>query len=470
MIADLKPYFEYKESGLPWLGDIPNHWSSERAKWLFTKMDRPVREEDEVVTCFRDGMVTLRKNRRLRGFTEATAFFGYQGIRKGDLVIHGMDAFAGAIGVSDSDGKGTPVYNVCQPRPGANASYYAQLVRQMSQSQWILALAKGIRERSTDFRFEMFGNQRVPLPPIAEQEAIVRFLDWANGRIDRTIRSKKRVIALLNEQKRAIIERAVTLGANHTVPTKPSVVPWVKEIPAHWETRPLKQLLSRMDYGTSENVRAEGPIRVLTMTHIRDGRVVLPMKGGLANIPPGLLLENHDLLFNRTNSPELVGKVGIFAGEARDQVTFASYLVRLRVRKEHNPIWLNYLLNSSRFWSFARSQALVSLHQANLNPNRYGRMLLPIPPSRAEQDEIVVHISGKAEEIERTESRLQREVELLQEYRIRLIADVVTGKLDVRQAAAALPIEELTADSVVGEDPVEPDEDSEEFAEEGLAS
>ncbi len=247
MIADLKPYADYKESGLPWLGDIPQHWESERAKWLFTKMDRPVREEDEVVTCFRDGMVTLRKNRRLRGFTEATVYSGYQGIRKGDLVIHGMDAFAGAIGVSDSDGKGTPVYNVCQPRSGANASYYAQLVRQMSQSQWILALAKGIRERSTDFRFEMFGNQRVPLPPPAEQAAIVRFLDWANGRLERAIRAKRKVIALLNEQKQAIIHRAVTRGLDPSVPLKPSGIPWLGDIPQHWEVRRIKYLLREVD-------------------------------------------------------------------------------------------------------------------------------------------------------------------------------------------------------------------------------
>jgi type I restriction enzyme, S subunit len=227
MIEDLKPYAEYKESGLPWLGEVPGHWGAERAKWLFTKMDRPVREDDEVVTCFRDGVVTLRKNRRLRGFTEATLFSGYQGIRQGDLVIHGMDAFAGAIGVSDSDGKATPVYNVCQPRLGVNAGYYAQLVRQMSQSQWILALSKGIRERSTDFRFEMFGNQRVPLPPPEEQAAIVRFLDWSNGRLERAIRAKRKVIALLNEQKQAIIHRAVTRGLDPSVPLKPSGIPWL---------------------------------------------------------------------------------------------------------------------------------------------------------------------------------------------------------------------------------------------------
>ena len=162
----LKPYQDYKDSGVPWLGEVPKHWKTERAKWLFRKMEQPVRENDEVVTCFRDGVVTLRKNRRVRGFTESLKEIGYQGVRRGDLVIHAMDAFAGAIGVSDSDGKGTPVYSVCSPRQSANAYYYAFCVREMARSEWILALAKGIRERSTDFRFKDFASQWVPLPPL----------------------------------------------------------------------------------------------------------------------------------------------------------------------------------------------------------------------------------------------------------------------------------------------------------------
>src|SRR5712692_6889 len=121
MIADLKPYPAMKDSNVPWVGVVPAHWELERAKWLFRKMDRPVREQDEVVTCFRDGVVTLRKNRRVRGFTESLKEIGYQGIRRGDLVIHAMDGFAGAIGVADSDGKGTPVYSVCEPCPRADA-------------------------------------------------------------------------------------------------------------------------------------------------------------------------------------------------------------------------------------------------------------------------------------------------------------------------------------------------------------
>ena len=102
MIEGLKPYPSMKDSGVPWLGEVPVHWKPERAKWLFRKMNRPVKDSDDVVTCFRDGIATLRKNRRVRGFTESLKEIGYQGVRRGDLVIHAMDAFAGAVGVSDS--------------------------------------------------------------------------------------------------------------------------------------------------------------------------------------------------------------------------------------------------------------------------------------------------------------------------------------------------------------------------------
>jgi type I restriction enzyme S subunit len=176
-------------------------------------------------------------------------------------------------------------------------------------------------------------------------------------------------------------------------------------------------------------------------------------------VPPGLLLEKNDLLFNRTNSPELVGKVGLFAGDPSDEITFASYLVRLRVRSEHSPFWLNYLLNSTRFWSYARSQALVSLHQANLNSTRFGQMVLPVPSTRAEQDGILDLIRSQAGEIERAINRLEREIELLREYRTRMVADVVTGKLDVRAAARQLPEEgvELSvgADQADSSDPAD---------------
>ena len=145
---------EMKNSGVEWIGEIPKEWEMVRGKFLYQKMQRSVNEQDEIVTCFRDGMVTLRKNRRIIGFTEALKEIGYQGIKKGDLVIHVMDAFAGAIGVSDSDGKCTPVYNVCQAKSLLNNYYYAYLLRTMAKTNYIQSLYRGIRERSSDFRFE----------------------------------------------------------------------------------------------------------------------------------------------------------------------------------------------------------------------------------------------------------------------------------------------------------------------------
>ena len=133
-----------RDSGVPWAGKVPDRWRTVRAKWLFAKMDRPVRPGDEVVTCFRDGTVTLRKNRRELGYTESLKEIGYQGVRRGDLVIHAMDAFAGACGVSDSDGKSTPVYSVCAPRDDtANSHYYAFCVREMARSRWIASFGQG---------------------------------------------------------------------------------------------------------------------------------------------------------------------------------------------------------------------------------------------------------------------------------------------------------------------------------------
>ena len=424
MIADLKPYAEYKESGLPWVGDIPQHWASERAKWLFSKMDRPVREEDEVVTCFRDGMVTLRKNRRLRGFTEATVFSGYQGIRKGDLVIHGMDAFAGAIGVSDSDGKGTPVYNVCQPRPGVSASYYAHLVRQMSQSQWILALAKGIRERSTDFRFEMFGNQRVPLPPPDEQAAIVRFLDWANGRLERAIRAKRKVIALLNEQKQAIIHRAVTRGLDPSVPLKPSGIPWLGDIPQHWKVSRIKNEfrclntkrvpLNSVERGamTSRTYDYYGASGVIDKVddYLFDDELLLIAEDGanlvLRNLPLAIIARGKFWVNNHAH----------ILKPRRGSIAYLAHVIET----------LNY-----KPW-------ISGAAQPKLTQDRLMSISIAVAPPE-EQVTIVEHTAEQTRPIATAISRLEREIELLREYRTRLVADVVTGKLDVREAAARLP-------------------------------
>jgi type I restriction enzyme S subunit len=446
MIADLEPYSEYRESGLPWVGQVPKHWTlaPNRAMLRRRKVLVGKRHSDyKLLSLTRSGVIVRDIS---TGKGKFSADMGTsQEVRNGDLVFCLFDVpeTPRTVGLSRFDGMITGAYTVFECSDSLLAAYLDSFYRAMDDRKLLSPLYSGLRNTIPPPRFL---GTKTPMPPPDEQAAIVRFLNHTNQRIERTIRAKRKVIALLNEQKQIIIHRAVTRGLDPNVRLKQSGIPWLGEIPEVWETRPLKQLLLKMDYGTSDNVRGEGKIRVLTMGHIKEGKVSMPVRGGLYSMPIGLRLETNDLLFNRTNSPDLVGKVGLFRGEAADEVTFASYLVRLRARPEHNSFWLNYLLNSTQFWTYARSQALVSLHQANLNSKRYGQMILPVPP-KEEQDSLTENISISCCEIEQVINRTEREINLLREYRTRLIADVVTGKLDVREAAARLPDETDSTDS-----------------------
>ena len=199
-----------KDSGVSWIGEIPEHWELRRAKYMFKKHKRAVRDTDEVITCFRDGEVTLRKNRRTTGFTESLTEVGYQGIRKGDLVIHQMDAFAGAIGISDSDGKGTSVYHCCTPVGNFYTRFYLYVIRQMAYSGFIQSLYRGIRERSSDFNYQVFGNQFLYIPPIEEQKEIVEYIDAATTKADKMIVELTNHVESMKEYKQRLIADVVT--------------------------------------------------------------------------------------------------------------------------------------------------------------------------------------------------------------------------------------------------------------------
>lgn len=458
MIADIKPYPVMKDSGVPWLGEVPAHWEMKRAKWLFRKMDRPVQDSAEVVTCFRDGMVTLRKNRRVRGFTESLKEIGYQGIRRGDLVIHAMDAFAGAIGVSDSDGKSTPVYSVCEPVPGANAYYYAYIIREMARSQWIQALAKGIRERSTDFRFDEFGAQCVLMPPLPEQAAIVRYLDYVNRRIRKYIRAKQKLIKLLEEQKQAIIHRAVTRGLNPNVRLKPSGVEWLGDVPEHWEVIALRlrysQCLGKML--DAKRVLGVNSLPYLRNTDVQWDRINttdLPVMDIAPSEYDRYTVRLGDLLVCEGGE---VGRCAIWSG-GLEPCGFQKAIHRLRpLSLERDlPRFLYYVFRAA-----TKGGAFEDGHEStisHLTGDKLRAHRLPFPDKK-EQIEIVAYLDASSAAVDRIIADALREIALLREYRTRLIADVVTGKLDVRAAAANLPEEA---------DESEPPEEVEEPTEDG---
>lgn len=204
----LNPDVEMTDSGIQWIGNMPAHWDVIRGKYILRYMQKPVREDDGVITCFRDGEVTLRSNRREDGFTMSDKEIGYQGIDVGDLVVHGMDGFAGSIGISDSRGKASPVLNVLDTDQCKR--YIMYYLRSMAYSDVFLALATGIRVRSCDLRWNKLAELSYPVPPLDEQNAIVEYIDSVFSKTDAVIFDKKSQIETLNEYKKSLIFEYVT--------------------------------------------------------------------------------------------------------------------------------------------------------------------------------------------------------------------------------------------------------------------
>ncbi len=204
----LNPNTEMKDSGVQWIGFMPSHWEINRGKFILKYLQKPTRETDGVITCFRDGEVTLRSKRREEGFTMADKEIGYQGIDIGDLVVHGMDGFAGAIGISDSRGKASPVLNVLDT--AMDKKYIMYYLRSMAYSDVFLNLATGIRVRSCDLRWNKLANLVYPIPPLEEQKRISSYIEEILESTDKTILAEKELYERLQDYKKSIIYEYVT--------------------------------------------------------------------------------------------------------------------------------------------------------------------------------------------------------------------------------------------------------------------
>jgi type I restriction enzyme S subunit len=301
-----------------------------------------------------------------------------------------------------------------------------------------LVCSKGVGTIQRNLYWPHLKRVGVVVPPPDEQAAIVRFLDWANGRLERAIRAKRKVIALLNEQKQAIIHRAVTRGLDPSVPLKPSGIPWLGDIPQHWEVRRVKQATRILRGKFSHRPRNDASLYDGQYPFIQTGVVAQASKlitsysqtlneKGLAVsklFPSGTLVmtiaanigEVAVLTFDACFPDSIVGFVPTASAD-RDYL----YMVFLCMKPE--------LLR----------EAPVNT-QGNLNVERIGAMGMPFP-SLGEQRQIAKRAEAETATFDSAILRLKRELELLREYRTRLVADVVTGKLDVREAAARLPDE-----------------------------
>jgi len=428
-------YSIYRIAETEHTGKLPFHWKTKKGKWIFQKKDRPTRPFDDVITCFRDGQVTLRKNRRTEGFTDAIQEHGYQGVRRGDLVIHAMDAFAGAIGVSDSDGKSSPVYSVCTPKKPNDVAvrYYAYFLRNMALSGYLTSLAKGIRERSTDFRYKDFSSLELPLPPLVEQNRITRFLDQKISKINNAISVKEQQINLLKEHKKVLIQNAVTRGLDPDAPMRNSGIEWIGSIPEHWQIKRLKNIskfITSGPRGWSEFFSENGAY-FLQSGNLNDSMEVVLHEAVRVVPKPGseglrTRLSNNDVLVCITGAK--TGKVALSDIGEDQEVYINQHLCLARLDDTNEPAFVALILYSLVGQTYFFLQQYGLKQGLGLDDVKEAPILIP---PRKEQVAIIEFINQQSAKIDKAIVLFQGQIERLKEYRATLIDSAVTGKIRV---------------------------------------
>lgn len=424
-----------KVTGFFWLPQMPITWRMVRGKDIFRKVSLMVRDEDEVVTCFRDGTTTLRAKRREDGFTFALKEIGYQGVRTGHLVISAMDAFAGAIGISDSDGKCSPVYSVCASKDvnTAHLPFFSWVLRNMAASGYIQSVAKGIRERSTDFRYSEVENAHFSLPSLNEQRRITAWLNLQTARIDkrRELLGKKR--ELLRDLRSNLIAETLASGlrGHETTSTGLADLP---ALPLGWQASHAKRLLRFITSGSrgwAEYYAEEGDIflRIGNLTRetidldLSDMKyVALPAKaaeGKRTRLRPG------DMLVSITADLGSIAVVPVL-----DKPAYVSQHIALcRPKTGVHPRWLGYAMVSTQ----AKRQLMNSGYggtKIQLSLDDVRNVWLAVPPL-VEQIEIADFLDQRLSKIDRQITLIDQLDGLLQQQRKAIIHEAVTGKIDL---------------------------------------
>lgn len=443
MIEDLKPYPEYKDSGLPWLGKVPAHWHSRRMKFLFRELSQKGFPNEPLLAATQTKGVVLKEEYVLRTVTAINGLENLKLVEVGDFVIS-LRSFQGGIEVSHARGIISPAYTVLRPRLGFDSRYFERYFKSSAFISSLSLFVTGIRE-GQNIDYERLSRAFMPLPPPGEQAAIARFLSWAANRLDRAIWAKRRIIALLQEQKQAIIHRAVTRGLDPSVPLKDSGIPWLGEIPERWEVRRLKDIATVQtgitlgkDYGLASttlypylrvaNVQSDR----LDLRNVK--QVAVPeVDAKRSTLIPG------DVLMTEGGDIDKLGRGCLWSGEVASCL-HQNHVFAVRCGARLNPGFLVALMGSAHGRSYFQVTAKQTTNLASTNSTTLKAFPLLLP-GHQEQQQILSFIDGETGYLCSAITDTEREITLLREYRTRLIADMVTGKLDVREAAARLPEE-----------------------------
>jgi type I restriction enzyme S subunit len=458
MIADLKPYSEYKDSGQDWLGNVPRHWTLAPGHSAFRARKEPNRGlKEKTVLSLSYGRIKVKSTEKQTGLVPES-YETYQIVEPGNIIIRGTDLqndkTSLRIGFARDRGIITSAYLCLAVRESVLPEYGYQLLNTFDLTKAIYRYGSGTRQNLDHGEIK-----RLPifLPPPDEQAAIVRFLDHANRKIDGFIRAKRRLIALLNEQKQAIIQRAVTRGIDRDVLFEPSGIKHLPVIPAKWRVIALKHVLRKLidcEHKTAPRVEASD-YRVLRTSAIKQGRIIWAgtycttssafSEWTARGVPvPG------DVAFTR-EAP--AGEASVIPADSKLCMGQRTVLMKPR----HDMLLPEFLVYQIYFGPARTEIALATQGSTvgHFNMSDIGAMPMLIPPL-GEQKDILDHCRLATNPLIESISRAEREIVLLQECRTRLTADIVTGKLDVREAAARLPeLDDAPVDEAIIDEPDE---------------
>ncbi|MDH5639794.1 MAG: restriction endonuclease subunit S [Nitrospira sp.] len=450
MIADLKPYPTMKDSGVPWLGKVPEHWEVLPNRAIFDEVkERDYPEEQMLSVTITKGVI--RQQALLADSSKKDSSnqdrSAYKFVRPGDIAYNKMRAWQGAVGASEYQGIVSPAYVVQRPRGIADSHYFHHLLRTPAFAKEAERWSYGITSDMWSLRPEHFKVIYSCVPPLTEQSAIVRFLDHADRRIRRYIHAKQKLIKLLDEQKQAIIHRAITRGLDPNVRLKPSGVEWLGDVPEHWTIGRIKTEMHNLN---TRRVPLSGPDRGRMTSRQYD---YYGASGVIDKVDEYLF--DDELLLIAEDGANLVLRNLPLAIIAKGKFWVNNHAHILKPRRGS----LDYF--AALLEGIDYVQWITGAAQPKLTQDRLMAIPIPVPPE-AEQMVIVAWIQHNTSHLQATIVRARKEINLLREYRTRLIADVVTGKLDVREAAAKLP-DEMGESELLdeAETPMEGDEETE---------
>ena len=414
----MKRYNAYKDSGVKWIGEIPSHWKTTKLKHIIVKLFREKRPNSELLVCSNKGKVIKKGDSKIGLVADNDDI--YQGVCKGDLLIHGMDTWHGAIAISNFDGMCTPVVHVCDSKQ--NKTYIALYLQFMAISKVFKLISNGVRQNTSDFRsWDKVGAIPIMVPLLHEQQAIVDYLKDKTLKIEQYVSARERERELLDSLKQSEIANVVTRGLNPNVKMKDSGIPWIGEIPEHWTLRRVKFIFTESK--DKSVLGKEMPLSLGKETGIIPSSEKKNKTMESASFVGCKIVNKGDIVFNRF-------KARLFAISDYEGVVSSDYAV-YKCKDSADPRYIVTLFGTPMYrTAFDRKASGVGDGFSRLYTDDLFSFYAIFPPLE-EQQAIVAYIDEKLQKIDQYMCDLQREIDYLKEFKQRLISDAVTGQLCV---------------------------------------